>query len=69
LVKEAILYNFGIFVDYYARVDFNDFEQIIKSLGGLEISVDCQLEDWALISPDADPTLEESYERYTLRKH
>jgi LCP family protein required for cell wall assembly len=66
LVKETILYNFGIEVDYYARVNFSDFQAIIERLGGLEISVDCQIEDWALISPDADIFLEESYERYTM---
>lgn len=66
MVKETILYNFGIPIDYYALVNFSDFEEIIDQLGGLQISVDCQIEDWALITPDSDPTLEESYERYTM---
>lgn len=66
LMKETILYNFGIEVDFYARVNFTDFEQLIEQLGGLEISVDCQLEDWALISPELDIYDEASYERYTM---
>lgn len=66
LMKETILYNFGIEVDFYARVNFSDFEQIIEQLGGLEISVDCQIEDWALISPELDIYDENSYERYTM---
>ncbi|MFP4324126.1 MAG: LCP family protein, partial [Anaerolineales bacterium] len=66
LMKETIRYNFGIEVDYYARVNFSDFEAIIEQLGGLQISVDCQIEDWALISPDLDPTVEENWEQYTM---
>lgn len=66
LMKETLEYNFGIEVDFYARVDFGDFERIISELGALEISIDCQLTDWALISPDLDPTVEENWEEYTL---
>lgn len=66
LMKETILYNFGLEIDFYARVNFSDFEAIIEQLGGLQISVDCQLEDWALISPDLDIYDEASYERYTM---
>lgn len=67
MVKEAILYNFGIQIDHHALVNFDDFEQIIEQLGGLQISIDCQIEDWALTTPDADIYLEESYVRYTMR--
>ncbi|NJL92530.1 MAG: hypothetical protein HC915_01800 [Anaerolineae bacterium] len=66
IIKETILYNFGIPIDYYARVNFTDFQEIIETLGGLDISVDCQITDWALISPDHDPTVEENWEQYTL---
>lgn len=66
LLKETFLYNFGIEIDHYARVDFSDFQRIVLELGGLEISVDCAIEDWRLIDPAMDPTLEESWERYTL---
>jgi LCP family protein required for cell wall assembly len=66
LMKETFLYNFGIEVDHYARVDFSDFMRIVEELDGLEVSVDCSIEDWRLIDPAMDPTLEESWERYTL---
>ncbi|WP_119072932.1 LCP family protein [Aggregatilinea lenta] len=66
LMQETFLYNFGIPIDHYARVDFSDFMRIVEELGGLQISVDCSIEDWRLIDPAMDPTLEESYERYTL---
>lgn len=66
LFKETVLYNFGIELDYYARVDFDDFQLIVKELGGVEVSVDCAITDWRLIDPELDPTLEESWEQYTL---
>jgi len=66
LLKETILYNLGIQIDYYARVDFNGFKNIIDNLGGIELSVDCAIEDWRLREPDLDPTLEDSWEMFTL---
>jgi anionic cell wall polymer biosynthesis LytR-Cps2A-Psr (LCP) family protein len=56
LMKETILYNFGIEVDYYARVDFTDFQSIVEQLGGLTISVDCAIEDWRLVDPANTPS-------------
>ncbi len=52
LLRQTILYNFGINVHYYARVDFNGFEEIINSLGGVEIAVDCDYQDYALIGAE-----------------
>jgi LCP family protein required for cell wall assembly len=66
LMKETFLYNFGIELDHYARVDFTDFMTIVEELGGLEVSVDCSIEDWRLISPELDPTVEENWERFTM---
>lgn len=48
LLKETILYNFGIQIDFYARVNFNSFKEIINELGGLEVSVDCPIRGWRL---------------------
>lgn len=76
LMKETILYNFGIEVDYYARVDFQDFREIINELGSLTISVDCPITGWRLLPdwqvnqppPEAfqDPGWEPYWENYTL---
>lgn len=63
---DTIRYNLGLEIDYYARVDFNDFRTIIDDLGGAEIVVDCAIEDWRLISPELDPELEESWAMFTL---
>ena len=66
LMKDTILYNLGIEVDHYARVDFDDFMRIVDELGGLDISVDCAIADWRLISPELDPLNEDNWEYYTM---
>jgi LCP family protein required for cell wall assembly len=67
LIKETIQYNFGIKVDFYARVDFMNFQDIIAKLGGLDISVDCAIQGHRLKPPyNLDVTLPESYELYTM---
>jgi LCP family protein required for cell wall assembly len=65
-LKDTILYNFGIPVHYYARVDFDGFKTIIDQLGGVEIAVSCRFEDWRLKSPELDPEDEESWALFAL---
>lgn len=66
LIKDTILYNFGIEIDYYARIGFDGFQQVVDALGGVEVVVNCQLGDWRLKSPELDQTIEENWEMYTL---
>ncbi|MFN8451744.1 MAG: LCP family protein [Anaerolineae bacterium] len=66
LLAETIRYNLGLQVDHYARVDFADFRQIVDALGGIEISVDCAIQDWRLKAADLDPTVEDNWEMFTL---
>ena len=66
LLKDTILYNMGIHIDYYARVDFDSFENIVDALGGVEVAVSCPLTDWRLIEPDMDIQDPDSWEWYTL---
>jgi LCP family protein required for cell wall assembly len=66
LFREMIEYNLGITLDGYARVNFAGFRTIVDSLGGIEIAVDCAIQDWRLISADHDPSLEESWQLFTL---
>jgi LCP family protein required for cell wall assembly len=65
-LKDTTRYNLGIEVDYYARVDFNGFMQIVDALGGIDVSVDCAIQDWRLIEPGLDPRVEENWEMFTL---
>jgi polyisoprenyl-teichoic acid--peptidoglycan teichoic acid transferase len=66
LLRETIRYNLGFEIDFYARVDFNGFMQIIDALGGLDLSVDCAIQDWRLIEPGMDPRIEDNWEMFTL---
>lgn len=66
LLKQTILYNFGVPIHYYARVDFDGFKDVVDAIGGVDIAVSCQLTDWRLISPELDIHDEDSYERFTL---
>ncbi len=66
LLSETIRYNLGIEIDHYARVDFADFKNIVDALGGVEISVDCAIQDWRLKEPGLDQTVEENWQKFTL---
>ncbi|MBZ0308676.1 MAG: LCP family protein, partial [Anaerolineae bacterium] len=46
LLRQTILYNFGIEAHYYAMVDFTGFKTIIDTVGGVTIPVDCPLQDY-----------------------
>ncbi|MEJ2149352.1 MAG: LCP family protein [Chloroflexota bacterium] len=43
MLKETLLYNFGITIHHYARVDFSGFQEIVDTLGGIEVPVDCAI--------------------------
>lgn len=67
LLRQTILYNFGINVHYYALVNFSGFEAIIDAIGGVDIAVDCAFRDYYPVD-DFDPSrpIEENYELRTL---
>ncbi|MGE5140298.1 MAG: LCP family protein, partial [Rudaea sp.] len=44
-IKTTIEQNLGIRVHYYARVDFQSFRKAIDTLGGVDIDVDCSLQE------------------------
>ncbi|MBN2305704.1 MAG: LCP family protein [Anaerolineae bacterium] len=45
MMRQTLLYNFGLETHYYAMVDFGGFEQIIDGIGGVSIAVDCPIID------------------------
>ena len=61
LLKQTILYNFGIPIHYFARVDFEGFEEIVDSIGGVELAVGCGFKDWRIKSPELDPENEDNW--------
>ncbi|MFW5940549.1 MAG: LCP family protein [Chloroflexota bacterium] len=66
LLKDTILYNFGVPIHYYARIDFQGFETVVDAIGGVDVPVSCSFEDHRLISPDLDPEDEDSWELYRV---
>lgn len=63
LLRQTIFYNFGINVHYYIKVKLSGFKEIINTLGGVNLTVDCAIQDLPLIGaappeqaagPDAD---------------
>lgn len=70
LLRQTILYNFGINVHYYAKVNITEFEQIVNLVGGVEIAVDCAIQDYYPVAPieelDLTRPIEENYKLRTL---
>ncbi len=66
LLEQTILYNFGIPIHNYARVDFDAFQEIVDAIGGVEVAVSCPLQDWRLKSPELDVNDADNWEQFTL---
>ncbi|HMK09585.1 MAG TPA: LCP family protein [Anaerolineales bacterium] len=39
LVEQTILYNFGIPIDFWVRIEFSGFRSLIDSLGGVDVTI------------------------------
>jgi LCP family protein required for cell wall assembly len=52
LMRQTLFYNFGLNVHYYAMVNLSGFRGIIDGLGGVEVMVDCAIEDLPLIGAE-----------------
>jgi len=66
LLKDTILYNFGVPIHYYAKVDFAGFQTIVDEIDGVDLAVNCRLEDWRLKSPELDQQVEDNWEWFAL---
>lgn len=67
LLKDTILYNFGVPIHYYARIDFEGFETVVDAIGGVDVPISCEFEDFRLISDDLDPQVEENWELFNVQ--
>ncbi len=67
LLAETIRYNFGIPIHHYAMVEMSGFSQIVDTLGGVTVNVNCSYRDWRLRSPNLDPNNEDNWTLYTVR--
>jgi len=52
LLRQTIFYNLGINVHYYAMVSLEGFKAIVDSAGGVNVSVDCAIQNLPLIGAD-----------------
>ncbi len=66
VLKATIQHNLGLVVDYTVRLNFASFSQVIDALGGIDITVDCAIEDWKLIEPELDKQNPDNWEMVTL---
>lgn len=66
LLKDTILYNFGVAVDYWAMVDFQGFREIVDTLGGIDLPLACPFTEWHVIDPEGDLEDEENWHLITL---
>jgi LCP family protein required for cell wall assembly len=57
LARQTVIADFGLPVQYYARVDFRGFEQLIDAAGGVVVDVDWPVKD------DEYPTDDYGYQR------
>ncbi len=46
LVRDTLLYNLGIRMDYYVRTNFDGLIGIVDTVGGVDIPVHCHLSDY-----------------------
>lgn len=56
LLRRVLRENLGLSFDYYVRVHFDGFVQIIDTLGGVDVVVDCPLRD-SQVDIDLQPGL------------
>jgi LCP family protein required for cell wall assembly len=67
LLRDTILYNFGVPLHYYAQIDFEGFRRAVDLMGGVDVAVSCQVRDiWELKSPELDPYVLDNYNWRTL---
>jgi len=66
LLEQAILYNLGIPLHGWARVDFDGFKEVVNILGGVEVPVSCEMTDWRLKDPSLDQQNADNWELYTM---
>ena len=67
LMQQTILYNFGIPINFYAKVSFNGFKQIVDTLNGVDVAVDCPVTDLRYQGPqDGHTPTPDEYTKFTL---
>ena len=66
MLRDTILYNLGIGIDHFVRVDMPGFRREINELGGIDVLVSCAYTDWRLRSPSAAPEDKDNWVLFTV---
>jgi LCP family protein required for cell wall assembly len=66
LLEQTILYNFGIPIHGWARIDFDGFKEVVDILGGVEVPVSCEMADWRMKDPSLDQQNADNWEMFTV---
>src|SRR5678816_410115 len=65
LLEQTILYNLGLPIHYYAMVNFDGFRQVVDTVGGIDVPVNCQLTEYKIKDPTLDESVPANYDLYT----
>lgn len=52
LLRQTLFYNLGINVHYYAMVNLSGFKTLIDTIGGVDLAVDCAIQDLPLMESE-----------------
>lgn len=66
LLRDTLLYNLGLRVDYMALVDMGGFRSLIDRIGGVDVDVSCPYTDWRLKDPELPPDDANNWELFTV---
>ena len=66
LLEQTILYNLGIPIHGWARVDFQGFKDVVDIIEGVDVPVTCAMQDWRLKDPSFDQQNPANWELYTV---
>lgn len=58
-MRQVILYNLGINVHYFAMVDLSGFAELVDTVGGVDIAVDCRILDDELVGAQVPSAAEQ----------
>jgi LCP family protein required for cell wall assembly len=66
LLFDTVRYNLGVRLDRYALVEMAGFQQVVDTLGGVEVRVACDFTDWRLRRPDLPQQAASSWALFTV---
>lgn len=52
LLRQTLFYNLGINVHYYAMVNLTGFKALVDAVGGVNLTVDCAIQDLPLVGTE-----------------